>query len=267
LVVITGPRIGQRLVLGEGKVDIGRGSQCGLMLDIDSVSRQHARVEWTGTGHKLVDNGSTNGTFVNEHRVTEHPLRDGDRIQIGKALIKYVGGGNIEAAYHEEIQRLMRFDGLTGVHNKSHFDETLQSTIWATRTTPQPVSLILFDLDHFKRVNDTHGHTAGDAVLRQVAAAVQKQMTQHELLARVGGEEFAVLCPGMVLRGARELAERVRGSVARTRCSFEDLVIPVTLSLGVAERASGGNEAAHKLYERADNQLYAAKNAGRNCVR
>ena len=161
-------------------------------------------------------------------------------MQVGKILLKYIAGGNIEASYHEEVQRLMRFDGLTGVHNKSHFEEALHHLIAGERAAPRPIGLIIFDLDHFKRVNDTYGHTAGDAVLRQVAAVVGEQLTQHEFLARVGGEEFAVLCNGMVLRAVRELAERIRVAVESAQCMFENKTIPVTLSLGAAERARRG---------------------------
>jgi two-component system, cell cycle response regulator len=267
LVVLAGPKLGHRTLLGEQPLEIGRASGCGLVLDTDSVSRQHARVEWTGVTHRIVDLGSTNGTFVNEHRISEQTLNDGDRLQIGKVLVKYIGGGNIEGAYHEEIQRLMRFDGLTGVHNKSHFEETLHSVIANTRTTPLPVSLSVLDLDYFKRINDSYGHAAGDAVLRQVAGVVAGQLSQHELLARVGGEEFAILCPGLVLRAAYELAERVRRAVESAECRFENTIIPVTLSLGVAERPAGSDETGEGLYERSDTQLYAAKAAGRNCVR
>lgn len=267
LVVITGPKLGQRLPLGEQPVEIGRGSTSGLQLDVDSVSRRHARVEWTGQTHKLVDLGSTNGTYVNEKRISECELSDGDRPQIGKVLLKYLAGGNIEGAYHEEIQRLMRFDGLTGINNKSHFEETLNNAVWRSRLNPGAISLIEFDLDHFKQVNDTHGHTAGDAVLRQVAAVVARQVSAGQLLARVGGEEFAVLCNGSPLSTALETAERIRAAVEASTFTFEDLTIPVTVSLGCAERAQGSDEPAQRLYERADEQLYAAKSAGRNCVR
>ncbi len=267
LVVIAGPRLGQRAALGEQPLEIGRGTGCGLQLDVDSVSRRHARIEWTGVTHRLVDLGSTNGTYVNEARITERELADGDRPQIGKVLCKYISGGNIEGAYLEEIQRLMRYDGLTGVHNKRHFDESLQAAVWRTRQAPAPVGLIVFDLDHFKSINDTHGHTAGDAVLRQVSSAVASQVSGSQMLARVGGEEFAVLCPGQGLGEVQVTAERIRAAVAAQRFSFEDTVIPVTVSLGCAERPAGSDEQGIRLYERADAQLYAAKNAGRNCVR
>jgi diguanylate cyclase (GGDEF)-like protein len=266
-VVIAGTRLGYRTLLSEQTLDIGRGSTCGLVLDVDSVSRQHARIEWTGSGHRVLDLASTNGTYVNETRISEHLLRDGDRLQIGKVLLKYIGGNNIEGAYHEEIQRLMRFDGLTGAHNRSHFEETFRSALWSARAQAMPISLILFDLDHFKAINDTHGHTAGDAVLRQVASVVSRLMCDDNLFARVGGEEFAVLCPGKSLLQATELAELVRSTIANLRCSFEKLQIAVTVSLGTAERGIGSTEPAESLFKRADAQLYAAKAAGRNCVR
>src|SRR5262249_14150804 len=109
LLVLNGQRLGTRSVLSDKPIDIGRDSNAGLVLDADSVSRRHARVETTPNGYRLTDLGSTNGTYVNGMRVREHALRDGDRIQIGKTLIKYIAGGNIEGAYHEEIQRLMHF--------------------------------------------------------------------------------------------------------------------------------------------------------------
>jgi diguanylate cyclase (GGDEF)-like protein len=266
LVVIAGPRLGHRVVLDEQPLEIGRGSQCGLQLDVDSVSRLHARVEWTGQCHKVVDQQSTNGTYVNETRVTDHELHDADRLQIGKVLLKYISGSNVENAYHEEIQRLMRFDGLTGIHNRSHFEETFHNLVWRARFDPSPTSLILFDLDHFKAVNDTWGHTAGDAVLRQVSAVVTEQMPVGQLFARVGGEEFAVLLSGIDLQGAYALAEQIRRAVEATPFSFDGNRIPVTLSLGVAERQPS-DQAPQQLYERADARLYAAKGSGRNCVR
>lgn len=266
LVVIAGPRLGHRVVLDEQPLEIGRGTQCGLQLDVDSVSRLHARVEWTGQSHKVVDLRSTNGTYVNEMRVTEQELRDADRLQIGKVLLKYISGSNVENAYHEEIQRLMRFDGLTGVHNRSHFEETFHNVVWRARFDPTPTTLILFDLDHFKSINDTFGHTAGDAVLRQVAAVVTQQVPEGQLFARVGGEEFAVLLSGFDLQGGYALAETIRRAVESTVFSFDGNRIPVTLSLGVAQRQAD-DQAPQQLYERADLQLYAAKNSGRNCVR
>ncbi|MBX3131151.1 MAG: GGDEF domain-containing protein [Polyangiaceae bacterium] len=265
LVVIAGPRLGHRVVLAETDLDIGRGASCGLQLDADSVSRQHACIRWDGSAHHVVDLKSTNGTYVNEVRITDHLLSDGDRVQIGKVLLKYLTGANIESAYHEEVQRLMRYDGLTGIHNKSHFDETFHNVVWRARVDPSPTSLIVFDLDFFKRINDTHGHTAGDAVLRQVAAVVAGVLPPGVVFARVGGEEFAIVAQNLGLAQAYQLAEHARRAVEATAFEFDGRQIPVTLSLGVAERLPT-DATPDAFYGRADAQLYQAKGSGRNRV-
>ncbi len=265
ILVLSGTRLGHRLVLSDQPIDIGRGSGAGLILDADSVSRKHARIERFGGGHKLVDQGSTNGTYVNGVRVKEQLLKDGDRIGIGKALLKYVAGGNIEGAYHEEVQRLMRFDPLTNIFNKRHFDESLRLSVLRAGGAGHALSLIVFDLDHFKKVNDTYGHMAGDAVLCGATASVQGILSPTEVFGRVGGEEFAVLCDDTDLAAALERADAIRRAVSREPYVFEEKVLPVTVSLGVAQLA--GAEEPEALYDRADAQLYAAKAAGRNCTR
>ena len=265
LLVLSGTRLGHRLVLGDAVVDIGRGSAAGLILDADSISRKHARIERFGGGHKIVDLGSTNGTYVNGARVKEQILKDGDRIGIGKALLKYMAGGNIEGAYHEEVQRLMRFDPLTNIFNKRHFDESLRLSVFTAAGSAKPLSLIVFDLDYFKKVNDTFGHMAGDAVLCGATAAVQSILSPTELFGRVGGEEFAVVCEDADLLSALERAEAIRRAISREPYAFEEKRLPVTVSAGVAQL--GADEEAEGLFDRADAQLYAAKGAGRNCVR
>ncbi len=265
MLVLSGPRLGHRLVLGDAAVDVGRGSAAGLILDADSVSRKHARIERFGGGHKIVDMGSTNGTYVNGVRVKEQILKDGDRIGIGKALLKYIAGGNIEGAYHEEVQRLMRFDPLTNIFNKRHFDESLRLAVFTAAGGGKPLSLIVFDLDYFKKVNDTHGHMAGDAVLCGATAAVQAILSPTELFGRVGGEEFAILCEDAELDVALERAEAIRIAISREPYSFEEKKLPVTISAGVSQLAEA--EEAEGLFDRADAQLYAAKGSGRNCVR
>jgi len=264
LLVLSGPRLGNRTVLSDAPIEIGRGSNAGLVLDADSVSRRHARIEPIEGGYRLLDLGSTNGTYVNALRVKEHVLRDGDRVQIGKALLKYLAGGNIEGAYHEEVQRLMSFDALTGVNNKRYFDENLRVALSAAQTGP--VSLLVLDIDHFKKVNDTYGHMAGDAVLCATAMVVKATVPAEYLFARVGGEEFAVLCPNTPLAAAKNCAERVRAAVAANLPIFEEKSLPVTVSLGVAEFTAGSEEEPEALYGRADEKLYQAKDSGRNRV-
>jgi diguanylate cyclase (GGDEF)-like protein len=265
VLVLSGPRLGHRVILGDVPIEIGRGSTAGLILDADSVSRKHARIERFGGGHKIMDSGSTNGTYVNGLRVKEQILKDGDRIGIGKALLKYIAGGNIEGAYHEEVQRLMRFDPLTNIFNKRHFDESLRLSVFTASGAGKPLSLIVFDLDHFKKVNDTYGHQAGDAVLCGATAAVNAILSPRELFGRVGGEEFSVVCDDTDLASALERAEAVRRAVAREPFRFEDKMLGATVSVGVAQLAP--DETPDSLFDRADAQLYVAKGAGRNCVR
>jgi diguanylate cyclase (GGDEF)-like protein len=266
LIALSGPRLGTRSLLGESAVEIGRSPACHLVLDADSVSRRHARIEWNGREHKLLDLGSTNGTFLNGDRVKDGLLKDGDRVGIGKLQLKYVAGGNIEGAYHEEIQRLMRFDPLTGACNKRHFEESLRLAITSSKNTPKPISLIVFDLDHFKKINDVHGHPAGDQVLCELAKVVRAVSEPDQVFGRVGGEEFAVLWEGKELAQAAAHAEQLRSRIAEHSFRVDRKVLPVTVSLGVAERSPGSDEAAEGLYERADARLSAAKAGGRNRV-
>lgn len=260
LIVLSGARVGHRLVLGDEPCTIGRGSASTLQFEGDAVSRLHARIECRGGAHFLVDCQSTNGSFVNYKRIKEAKLNDGDQIQIGHALCKYLSGTNIEAAYHEQFRRLVRRDALTGALNRATFDEEFRVALASNQ--PGQLCLILFDLDHFKAINDTHGHTAGDLVLSEMGQRVSDLVETPHQFARVGGEEFAVLFFGG-LEKAQTLAEAIRRSVAARPARFEGKNIRVTASLGVAAWTGG---TAASVYEAADKLLYKAKEAGRDRV-
>jgi two-component system cell cycle response regulator len=265
LVVIIGDEIGKRVRLEEADVLIGRASTSDIQLDMDNVSRNHALVTRTALGWVLRDLGSTNGTFVNEARVDERALKDGDQIRIGRAMLKFLRGGNVEAQYHEEIYRLMTIDGLTQVHNKRHFQESLEREFARSKRYGNPFALVMFDIDHFKKVNDTYGHLAGDEVLRTVGALLKKRVRTNDIVARVGGEEFAVILPEAGLAGGLSLAEKLRRMIETEQFIYNGTVIPVTISLGVS-----GYEAHHEnaetMVSQADEKLYEAKRGGRNRV-
>lgn len=265
LVIIYGADLGRRVVLDGNPLEIGRSVKCDLPIDQESVSRKHARLSFDGNRYKLTDLGSTNGSYVNDELCTERYLKDGDQLKIGRTILKFMTGDNIETAYHEEIYRLMTFDGLTQVHNKRHFHETLDREVSRSSRYERPMSLVVFDIDHFKRVNDTHGHLAGDALLRQLASLVRGRIRREDLFARVGGEEFAVLLPEIDMEGARQFAEKIRKLVELQQFHFEDVNIGVTLSLGIAELRPPYNT-GEMLYKAADAALYAAKQGGRNRV-
>jgi len=263
LVMIAGTEIGRRIDLGSDAVDIGRSAECVVCVNSDQVSRRHAVVQRILNRYHVVDMNSTNGTFVNDERVTRATLEDGDLIRVGKTVLKYTES-HIELQYIEHIDNLANRDALTGAFNKRYFDDNLAKEAKKAQQVLAPLSMVLFDIDHFKKINDTYGHPAGDAVLKSVVDTVRTQIRQSDSLCRVGGEEFALILPNTPEQLALQAAEFVRSAVETSAYSFEGVRIPVTVSLGVAELAAGDFPGA--LYKRADEKLYAAKRGGRNRV-
>jgi two-component system cell cycle response regulator len=216
-------------------------------------------------GIKIRDNESTNGTYVNDHKIHEAWLKDGDLIKIGRAIFKFLSGDNIESLYHEEIYRLSTVDGLTQIFNKRYFLETLGRELSRARRYDRPLALVMFDIDYFKQCNDTFGHRAGDFILREISDVVRERARKVDVLARYGGEEFALILPEIELKGATLFAEKIRTMLAESKFSFEGRAIPVTISVGVAE-LTPDVATYDDLIKRADARLYKAKQTGRNKV-
>jgi len=265
IIVIYGPELGKRLQLGTAPFEIGRSAKSDLFIDQESVSRHHARIVFDGRQYWLQDQRSTNGTFVNDVAVTEKELRDGDQVRIGRSILKFMTGENVEVQYHEEIYRLMTVDGLTQVYNRRYFNEALEREFNRAARYQRVLSLIAFDIDHFKGINDTHGHLAGDNVLRQLAMAVKGRLRREDVFARTGGEEFGVLLPEIPLEGAIKTAEKVRRIVETMLVRHEQKELRCTVSLGVTG-LQAGDASGEVLYKRADERLYEAKQTGRNRV-
>jgi diguanylate cyclase (GGDEF)-like protein len=264
LVFVEGEALlGLRVPLAQ-EVELGRDAACAVRLPSDDVSRRHARIAVDGEGHLLVDLASTNGTWVNGRRVEVHRLRAGDRLRLGGFVARYVAEGDPEGSELAGLALASRRDALTGLPNRRAFDEELAREVARSARTGAPLGLVVLDVDRFKAVNDGHGHPAGDAVLREVAARAGAAVRQGDLAARIGGEEFALLLPGADLPGAAELAERVRAAVAAAPVSAGDRTIAVTVSLGCAVLAPG--EPPEALLGRADARLYEAKRSGRDRV-
>jgi len=182
-----------------------------------------------------------------------------DRLLDAQARLKRLAG------QVGELQRLSSTDGLTGVHNHRHFQERLRDEFRRAQRYDDPLSLILLDLDHFKQVNDRYGHTAGDGVLREVAAALQRSVRETDLVARYGGEEFAVLLPRTHLTGALTVAERVRRELALLEVG-PDGRLKVTASLGVSSFPHRTVLSPEQLLLTADEALYRAKDDGRDRI-
>jgi diguanylate cyclase (GGDEF)-like protein len=258
--------LGRRFVLERSPIEIGRDPDNEIVIDADSVSRKHAQLEQRKGAWWFTDLGSTNGSFVNDAQINgETRLANGDRIKIGHSILKFLSGHDIEARYHEEIYRMTIIDGLTQVFVKRYLLEALEKEIVRARRHARDLGFLMLDIDHFKKINDVHGHLAGDHVLKEVARVVQEGLRRDEVLARYGGEEFGVVLSETTLERARGLAERLRERVEQSRFVFQGAAIQVSMSIGVAV-LQDSDETSLALIQRADARLYEAKRGGRNRV-
>ncbi|MEA2696840.1 MAG: two-component system, cell cycle response regulator [Myxococcales bacterium] len=263
--VIYGSELGKKYNLNAASLVIGRSSKCDIQIDQESISRNHSKILNTGKSILVRDLGSTNGTYVNDEPIDEYVLRDGDLIKIGRTIFKFLTGGNIENAYHEEIYRLTTIDGLTQIFNKRYFLENLEREIARSQRYRRSLSLVMFDIDHFKKINDSYGHLAGDYVLKLLASTVKGKIRREDLFARYGGEEFAIVLPEIDGSNSKPFAEKIRQIVEKQEFRFENTKIRVTISMGVSTIDDEITDAA-SLIKRADERLYEAKSAGRNKV-
>ena len=168
-------------------------------------------------------------------------------------------------AMEESLLQLATSDPLTGLWNRRHFVEVVRGELGRVRRNQAPAALLLMDLDFFKRINDTHGHAAGDEVLRHFTATVNAQLREADVFARVGGEEFAILLPDTPEEGAQALAQRLRRDVEKTAFPSDEGTFSVTVSIGISSMTDP-EDSLNDLMHRADRALYESKRAGRNCV-
>jgi diguanylate cyclase (GGDEF)-like protein len=269
LVVIYAPSptdLGRRYLLGLPSVAIGRGRDNDIVLPSDCVSRRHARLEQRPDGLYLVDQDSTNGTFVNEepHRIHERRLRRGDQFSVGDTIFKFLSGNDVESQYHDIVFRMAITDGLTNLANRKQLDTVLQEELPRAQRHGRHLSMLMIDIDYFKRINDTYGHPTGDSVLRGLAAALQKRLRPNDKLGRYGGEEFCLVLPETSLSSAVRIGEELRALVANQVFAAESQEVRVTVSIGAA--AARPVMTLEEFYKAADEMLYKAKNSGRNKV-
>jgi two-component system cell cycle response regulator len=266
LIVLAGTSLGQMFRVEQNVTVIGRAADAAIRIEDDGVSRKHARVVQEGNQVFIEDLESANGTFVNDGRVARQVLRDGDKIQMGSTtILKFTYGDELEESFQQKMYDAALHDGLTGAFNKRHFLDRLPTEIAYARRHRTPLTLLMFDVDHFKQVNDRHGHIAGDYVLATIAQLVAATLRAEDLFARYGGEEFAVLCRGATLEKASVLGERIRARVETYLFTHHGDRILVTVSVGVAGFVDHA-DATTQLISEADAALYRAKRSGRNRV-
>ncbi len=276
LMMLSGPLLGEIYPLLSGPLVLGRSEHADVQILVEGVSRQHARLLRDRGGWVVEDLGSRNGTLVNSEPVHRTLLRDGDKIQVGPSTVfKFALQDPIEEQFQRQMYESALRDGLTKVFNKRYFIERLRSEVAYALRHHCPLSLLMLDVDHFKQVNDGHGHPVGDMALQIIADSVRGTMRSEDVLARIGGEEFALICRGVPIAGAHVFAERIRQLIAYIafRDPSTDEPVPLAVSIGVAQLRvqgpwdDGGPEPAETLVAQADLALYTAKDAGRNCVR
>jgi diguanylate cyclase (GGDEF)-like protein len=269
LLVLSGPAMGCTYTIGPHSAKIGRGEGSEVLIPDPVISRQHARIARSDDGFVIRDLGSSNGTFVDAVRIEAPvPLRDGSRIQLGPlTIIKFSLLDSLEAEVHQRLHEAIHCDVLTGVRNRRYLETRLLEEFVHAVRHQRPLSLMMVDIDHFKSMNDTHGHQSGDVVLRTLAAELVEQARAEDVVVRYGGEEFLILARELASEQALQFAERLRGHVQSKPVLLPDgQQVAITVSIGVAALRPGLDREPAAIIGRADAAMYRAKLRGRNCV-
>jgi two-component system, cell cycle response regulator len=268
LTVLTGAGAGMQFPLPNARIVIGRAPTCEIRLQDDGVSRQHAAIWFDSERMWVTDLESRNGTMVNDERITKATLlREGDKLQIGRSSVLRFGyQDELDHEFHENLLSSALRDSLTKLFNKRYLLDRLDAEIKFARRHSTSVSLLMFDIDHFKHVNDRHGHLAGDAVLVQLAELLTNSVRDEDVVARFGGDEIAMILRAIPADAAMELAGRLRRLVENTVTVYQQLELKITVSVGVGSFPSSDRATPQALIEDADKALYRAKGGGRNRV-
>ncbi len=250
------------------RLTIGRDQSCTIEVNDDFMSRTHAILELTESGFQLTDCHSRNGTFVNDERVTDACLlRAGDQIRMGNHIFKFLSADHVEALYHEAVYEMMTVDALTRVYNRRYFEDAFRREVLRSQRNGRSLALLMFDIDLFKSINDEHGHLIGDEILKALSARVRSRVRGDEILARIGGEEFAIVLVETTQECAQRIAAEVCDLVGATPLLSRLPDLRVTISVGGVYTNGLEMLSEKELFGAADHQMYLAKDAGRNCVR
>lgn len=267
LLVVGGELNGAIFDLKEGNHTLGRSAECSITLDFKGISRKHFGVKVEMDEVIIADLGSSNGTYLNNEKISSPAkLRKGDMVKVGSFALKFLPKGDTERLTYDKLYEEANTDGLTKCYNKTYFNNRCDLEVKKSKITGDPLTLIIFDLDHFKKLNDNFGHDAGDFVLKEMAELLRNNgIRQNDTFARYGGEEFVVLLPKTNLKQGFEIAERLRRLIETHEFVYESQKLPVTASVGVSDYRQGV-ETGVDLFKRADQAVYDSKGNGRNQV-
>jgi diguanylate cyclase (GGDEF)-like protein len=268
LIVLVGANVGEMFPVTADEVLIGRSRRSHIQIVEDGISRVHARLTVAGDDVFVEDMGSRNGTFVSGEPVSgKRKVGSGDKIQLaGKVVLRLTLGDSLDESFQQRMYDSSLRDGLTMAYNKRYFSERLESEYKYAERHGEALTLMMLDLDHFKPINDEHGHVAGDHALKLFAAAMISCVRNEDVFARYGGEEFAIISRAIPTESARVFAERLRRATEKLAVEFEGRHIPLTVSIGVATYPDARPTSAIDLLAAADRALYWAKDGGRNRI-
>lgn len=268
LQVVKGPRVGEILTVDKSAALLGRGADVDLRIPDPSLSRSHARFEREGETLWVVDLGSRNGTAVEGTRITDRrKLENGEHITVGNVILRYAIQDAHTLKVSRDLYEAAVRDRLTGMHNRGYFEDRIAAEFAFVRRHGSPLAVLLIDLDHFKKVNDTYGHAIGDAVLKAAATKITEGLRAEDVAARYGGEEFVVLARGTANEGARVLGQRLRTRISLSQVLTLNGIVQITASIGIAVmQGEGSYKTPAELVAAADEALYIAKRNGRNQV-
>lgn len=271
LVVLIGPTvlIGRQFVLNKKEYTIGRSSECDIHIDDRSVSRNHAKINVDSSGVILTDLNSANKTLVKETQLQPnlpYKLENNDQIKCGNVIFKFYEKGNLQAFANQALMEKALKDSLTGAYSKGALLERGPEVIRLSQSQSEPLTILVFDIDHFKKTNDQYGHSAGDYVLKELGRLILNSVIRSEdFFARYGGEEFVLVLLNSKASIGAEVAERLRSTVESHIFNYNGVIIPVTISIGVAEKMDQDRD-WQEFFDRADKALYQSKQSGRNRV-
>ncbi len=268
-VIVRGNPMGHRFFIEKEESIIGRDPSADISIPDQLISRKHAKVLRKDGKVTIEDLSSSNGTVINGNKIeagTPIALTKEDMIKLGNIVLKFLPAGHIEIVYYGNFDQKANSDAMTQCFNKGYFLQAIDAEVKRAKALGNPLSLMFFDLDHFKKVNDTHGHDAGDFVLIEFAKLVRESglYKQKDIFARYGGEEFCLLMPGATKEDTAKIAEAIRAKVHTHDFNFKGTRIPVTTSLGVSELKDEMGSA--EFIKAADQALYTSKQSGRNRV-
>ncbi len=267
LTQLSGLGSGQVFNLKNQTLKIGRDRACQIWVEDPHISRIHAVISNEGETTTLKDEGSTNGVFINGTKIKNQVLKNGDRILIGTRLFfKY----SLEFADYQRVQNQKYMqancDSLTKLYNKRFFVDVLSRELSYSRRNKNPLSLLMLDIDYFKKINDSYGHLVGDRVLAEIGELIRKTLRHENIACRYGGEEFAVVLRNTGPMAAETVAERLRSTIEKTNFTHLNQQLKVTISIGIATFDHNNFETYEELIKYADELLYESKLNGRNRI-